>query len=65
MVKLRLRILIFNSVNCVKMAPHLGKIYTASSDLTIGVWDTTTLQPRFLDGHVWHVHAVDVVGEKV
>ena len=47
------------------MDPKSGKIFTASADLTIGVWDPATLLPHFLDGHVWHVQALDVVDGKV
>lgn len=42
------------------------KLYTASSDLTIGVWDMANLHhPHYLDGHMWHVQAIDVVGDRV
>lgn len=56
-----------SSVHAIKMDPRTNKIFTGSSDLTIGVWQMANLaQPaRFLDGHKWHVLALDIVEDKL
>jgi len=56
-----------NSVHSIKYDPRTNKIFTGSSDLRIGVWDMAALDraPHFIDGHLGHVLALDVVGDKL